>query len=413
MLVGWDTLGVPTYRNKRLPGLPGGREFDDELVEQLDLLPAARRRARASRSAKAAGYEADDFLAAAVAAERGRRRPCARRDLRPRRLPARERPHDDPPAGAGREPARAHRPGRGARALRRRARAGARLHRAPRRPVRQAPGRARRRGRRRRPRCSRQLRDARGGARRRALRRRGGRAAPLPADRDARRLGAAAAAPRQAAVDWGGGAALARELGAGRARRAAADDGGAVDVLSHPALARLHPTGPPPRAAGAARGRSSTRSAATRKGGTATPEQLERAHNPALRRPRPRARRPRPGSTATPSRRRRPTRRRGSPPGATSPRSDAAASRSSARRATTPCAAARWASASSTTSPIAARYAQAELGVERVAIVDWDVHHGNGTEAIFAGRPLGALRLAAPVAVLPRHGRAGHERRGR
>jgi acetoin utilization deacetylase AcuC-like enzyme len=33
---------------------------------------------------------------------------------------------------------------------------------------------------------------------------------------------------------------------------------------------------------------------------------------------------------------------------------------------------------------IAARYAQAELGVERVAILDWDVHHGNGTEAIFA-----------------------------
>jgi acetoin utilization deacetylase AcuC-like enzyme len=32
---------------------------------------------------------------------------------------------------------------------------------------------------------------------------------------------------------------------------------------------------------------------------------------------------------------------------------------------------------------IAARWAQAELGVERVAIVDWDVHHGNGTQAIF------------------------------
>jgi acetoin utilization deacetylase AcuC-like enzyme len=32
---------------------------------------------------------------------------------------------------------------------------------------------------------------------------------------------------------------------------------------------------------------------------------------------------------------------------------------------------------------IAARWAQAELGLERVAIVDWDVHHGNGTEAIF------------------------------
>ena len=31
---------------------------------------------------------------------------------------------------------------------------------------------------------------------------------------------------------------------------------------------------------------------------------------------------------------------------------------------------------------IAARYAQAELGLDRVAILDWDVHHGNGTEAI-------------------------------
>jgi acetoin utilization deacetylase AcuC-like enzyme len=34
---------------------------------------------------------------------------------------------------------------------------------------------------------------------------------------------------------------------------------------------------------------------------------------------------------------------------------------------------------------IAARYAQAELRLDRVAIVDWDVHHGNGTEAIFWG----------------------------
>ncbi len=33
---------------------------------------------------------------------------------------------------------------------------------------------------------------------------------------------------------------------------------------------------------------------------------------------------------------------------------------------------------------IAARAAQQRLGVERVAIVDFDVHHGNGTEAIFA-----------------------------
>jgi acetoin utilization deacetylase AcuC-like enzyme len=33
---------------------------------------------------------------------------------------------------------------------------------------------------------------------------------------------------------------------------------------------------------------------------------------------------------------------------------------------------------------IAARVAQRTLGIERVAIVDYDVHHGNGTEAVFA-----------------------------
>ena len=32
---------------------------------------------------------------------------------------------------------------------------------------------------------------------------------------------------------------------------------------------------------------------------------------------------------------------------------------------------------------VAARFAQAELGLARIAIVDWDVHHGNGTEEIF------------------------------
>jgi len=36
---------------------------------------------------------------------------------------------------------------------------------------------------------------------------------------------------------------------------------------------------------------------------------------------------------------------------------------------------------------IAARHAQQEPGVERVAIVDIDVHHGNGTEAIFRDDP--------------------------
>ena len=36
---------------------------------------------------------------------------------------------------------------------------------------------------------------------------------------------------------------------------------------------------------------------------------------------------------------------------------------------------------------IAARYARKQFGVDRVAIVDWDVHHGNGTQAMFAADP--------------------------
>jgi acetoin utilization deacetylase AcuC-like enzyme len=36
---------------------------------------------------------------------------------------------------------------------------------------------------------------------------------------------------------------------------------------------------------------------------------------------------------------------------------------------------------------IAARYAQKTYGLERVAIVDWDVHHGNGTQDIFWDDP--------------------------
>jgi acetoin utilization deacetylase AcuC-like enzyme len=36
---------------------------------------------------------------------------------------------------------------------------------------------------------------------------------------------------------------------------------------------------------------------------------------------------------------------------------------------------------------IAARATQSELGLERVAILDWDVHHGNGTQDIFWDDP--------------------------
>lgn len=36
---------------------------------------------------------------------------------------------------------------------------------------------------------------------------------------------------------------------------------------------------------------------------------------------------------------------------------------------------------------VAARYLQKKHGLKRVAIIDWDVHHGNGTEAIFYEDP--------------------------
>ena len=71
VIVGWDTLGAPTYRQKLFPAYQGGREFDDELVEQLDALPEFVAGCGFAY-AKAPGYEADGFLAAAVAVEERR-----------------------------------------------------------------------------------------------------------------------------------------------------------------------------------------------------------------------------------------------------------------------------------------------------------------------------------------------------
>ena len=71
VLVGWDTLDVPNYRHKAFPAYQGGRHFDKELLVQLDLLPLFVA-ACGFANAKAAGYEADDFLAAAVAHEERR-----------------------------------------------------------------------------------------------------------------------------------------------------------------------------------------------------------------------------------------------------------------------------------------------------------------------------------------------------
>jgi 5'-3' exonuclease len=72
VLVGWDTLEVPTYRHEKFPAYQSGREFDEALVEQLDALPKFVT-ACGFQNAKAPGYEADDFLASAAAAEEKRR----------------------------------------------------------------------------------------------------------------------------------------------------------------------------------------------------------------------------------------------------------------------------------------------------------------------------------------------------
>ena len=71
VLVAWDTLEAPTYRHQEFADYQSGREFDDDLVEQLDVIPDFVA-ACGFANVKRAGYEADDFLAAAAAAEEKR-----------------------------------------------------------------------------------------------------------------------------------------------------------------------------------------------------------------------------------------------------------------------------------------------------------------------------------------------------
>ncbi len=71
VFVGWDTLTVPTYRHEALAGYQSGRVFDKSLLEQLDMLPELVR-ALGFAAAKEDGYEADDFLGAAVRFEEKR-----------------------------------------------------------------------------------------------------------------------------------------------------------------------------------------------------------------------------------------------------------------------------------------------------------------------------------------------------
>ena len=71
VLVAWDTLEVPTYRHENFPAYQSGREFDEALLEQLEVLPQFVA-ACGFQNAKAPGFEADDFLAAAAAKEEKR-----------------------------------------------------------------------------------------------------------------------------------------------------------------------------------------------------------------------------------------------------------------------------------------------------------------------------------------------------
>src|SRR3989440_5105231 len=68
IFVAWDTLGLDASRHKLWPSYQAGRVFDNAIVRQLDLLPTLAA-AFGFGVGKKAGYEADDFMAAAAIAE--------------------------------------------------------------------------------------------------------------------------------------------------------------------------------------------------------------------------------------------------------------------------------------------------------------------------------------------------------
>ena len=68
VVVGWDTLETPNFRQRLFPAYQSGREFDPALIEQLAVIPDFVA-ACGFANGKAPGYEADDFLAAAAASE--------------------------------------------------------------------------------------------------------------------------------------------------------------------------------------------------------------------------------------------------------------------------------------------------------------------------------------------------------
>jgi DNA polymerase I len=71
VLVAWDTLEAETYRHEAFPAYQSGRDFDDDIIEQLAVVPEFVA-ACGFVNARGAGYEADDFLAAAATREEKR-----------------------------------------------------------------------------------------------------------------------------------------------------------------------------------------------------------------------------------------------------------------------------------------------------------------------------------------------------
>ena len=62
---------------------------------------------------------------------------------------------------------------------------------------------------------------------------------------------------------------------------------------------------------------------------------------------------------------------------------------------------------------IAARYLQQRHGLQRVAVIDWDVHHGNGTEAIFIKDPTVLYVSLHEQGIYPHTGPASERGQGR
>jgi DNA polymerase-1 len=71
VFVGWDKLSEPNWRAKELDGYQGGRIFEPEIVEQLDVLPEFIAEF-GFLYGKGGNYEADDWIASAASAEEKR-----------------------------------------------------------------------------------------------------------------------------------------------------------------------------------------------------------------------------------------------------------------------------------------------------------------------------------------------------